>query len=1470
LPPRARQALSIPSKTTPVGQQALASPTRLKPRASKNDRVEKKGNFWSTMTGSVSEKTPLVTGMIRTRTTTLKDETIAENMSTSFPVLVEAIGCRHLPVWDMESYLVVQYGTQIVHRTKPYVPKMTKTERVSRLVQIFGGNSSNTVSNTARNLNNPIWTIREDSVFSVIVSENDLANHKALTLQVWCRPRPVSLGSKAIALVANSVLGGKTNNMNLVEIDNNENDDEHVDDDVSEAPEEVGDDEDMNAEMTEAADVLRSLHQTKKNTGTTNSSPTKQPCQQQIRNDQIAFIGKVRIPCTKLLQDYCTSERIELPLLDELGRQIVQSGTHFPTTFSFRIRMASSADLNFADTWPKFAQRMTNPVSPTKERYSLTHLLLKEAQVLQEPQRIRATLVTELPEAEMIGASFTSAIAAGSSPTNIFDAISRNKVKVKPYPDAATRETRLKTQYLTKEILKTLTAAPSRKWIQAGSMGDGRDMNSRPQPNNSKYGRLYIEVLSCHGLPNVDYGERLGNQTDCFCAVVYGDAMVETDVIDDELSPHWLPWTQRAFCFALGHPSQVCYLGVFGYKRNPMTHRPIGRVEINISNLQHDTLYDLRYDLKAQSHTYNGRVLNGSIRVRVRVEVDDERQYLLASLTVPPSIYINMTRKKSMRVARYTAMGEYDSQDRFQLSVLQGYVDEILQGYVRRILYALQDGIRSLCLWRNQVSWGQEGKYGFPLYSMLAFIMCVLAVEIPNLIPGMTCLGLALFMLVQMQHRIYRQPIPMKRCFSFWHYLQILVTGSSAPAFDEIKANRGLEELKAIEKALEERIEKDREFFGKKEAVEKVIEEIEHERVTTKVNHVPLEIMVVLGKVQGIVGNVCRIFRLVDTIVTWEESDLAFFLTLALILVGIFVVFIPWAFVLTWTGRIAVVLLLGPQNKIVDLFYYRHIPSDEQKIRKLFMERMLKARVNQEDNRKLKAYRQVLYGKYSTSVPAIVWTPHNDFPRPDSTARYHGAASNIVPRTKDLVKCPFVPGQRLFGHIIPRPEEFYNKNEMESKQGMKQFQQLLKEQRKKKNQADGAKNNDLSGIDVASMASEEGFEVMEMYDEELGYVKNVLSPPREDSSRQLGVEILQNSNDEMLFEDAFRSVHDFGEVARLSDLDSNDESTNEGTVKKNTHRNSLPPSLGESKNGIEITEVSDVERRFLQRSWMGVSSRSLNASLPSVRFSVDDTQGSDAGEMLASIQEMDVEDCKAYFDTNEIFSASGNGVEVTDTFESEVKYIERMLSEDSADIPCSHGEESKDSRGREESNDTRTSGDRFIDNLLSEDSVNTDNESDVADYDGDDDPGKPPLKASANPSTPRGASQTSTVDPDATPRCDNRDLLTMSPRHEPWTGMQPSSSFERDDHGHRKSESARHGHNTQSPRSMASPPSKEVSCCEDDGDYSYDASNDDENVSFSHSTASTMEQARHETTIEMARSADDSSENDLGFEVTER
>ncbi|KAG7372677.1 C2 domain containing protein [Nitzschia inconspicua] len=1188
------------------------------------------------MTGAcndASETTPLVTGMIRRTEVSINDDTnnggvpnleVSSPTSSSsssssvevpscFPVLVEIIGVQHLPVNNMESYCVMQYGIETIHRTKPYTAKVTKTEQVTRLFQIFGDSSDATGFKTVlqRKYQNPIWTIQHDAVFScVIKSPNDIDNHKALTIQVWARPRPLSVTGVALGLVTSTAMRIGSNPRNISIGEGEEQEDDDADDDNS----------DHNA--ADVGDHHDSIMAAAQNSSTPRRQQSHNPT---ANNNKSRFIGKVRIPAPTLLGEYCTEQRIQVPLQDELGRTILHPETQMET-----ISHIQSS-------------------SPTREQYSLMHMLLKEAQVLQEPLRVRATLISELPEYEVQGATLSSAVVGTISPTNC------GKVKVKPHPDPFTPETPKKTQYLTPTLLKSLTKAPSRRWIQAGST------------KGQKYGRLYIEVLSAHGLPNVDYGQRLGNQTDAFCCLIYGDCMAETDVIDDELSPHWLPWTQRAFCFALGHPSQVLYLGVFGYKRNPMQHAPIGRVEINITNLQHDTLYELHYDLSSRSHKYNGRVSNGTIRVRVRVEVDDERQYLLSSLRLPPSNYINSAKKKSMRVARYTAMGEYDNQDKFQLAVLQGYIDEILQGYVRRILYALTDGMQSLVLWRNQIKLGKDGRFGFPLYSLLVFCMSVLVIEIPNLIPGMMFLGLALFMLAQMQIRIQSNPSPLKRCFGFWYYLKILVTGKTTVDFEEIKANHGLEEIEVIERLLQERIEKDREFFGKREAVEKVIEEIEQEQVATNSKTIPLELMTVLGKVQGIVGGVCRAFRFVDTVITWEESDVSFFITLFFIILGFTLLFIPWSFIFTWTGRLAVFALFGPQNKILDLVYFRHMPTDEQKIRDLFMERMLKARAQQEENRKLKAFRHALFGKYATTVPSIMWTPHNDFPIPSSSARYHGSESYVVPRADDLERCPFIPGQKLFGVMILRPEDEWRRNEEESLQTMKAYRkfQMAKATRKEEET-----NTSVHGLDVASVASQEGFEVMDLYDEELGFVKKVLTPQREESSRELGVEILHNSGQELRFEDAYKSVHDFNDLDGLDgDSNSTDVEDEEDEDVKGMQRNSTSQSsqrsfndMNESKNGIEITEVSEREAMFVQRSWRGRFSGSLNARLPSVRFSTMSIVGS---EDLSMIEEMETEDAQRTEMTVADDEKKNSDKGSADSLDTNDRFIDTLLSNNS-------------------------------------------------------------------------------------------------------------------------------------------------------------------------------------------------------------
>lgn len=111
-------------------------------------------------------------------------------------------------------------------------------------------------------------------------------------------------------------------------------------------------------------------------------------------------------------------------------------------------------------------------------------------------------------------------------------------------------------------------------------------------------GKVFVEVLSCDHLPNMDTGGTFGNKTDSFVSVVYEDCFARTDVINDCLSPRWLPWSQRAFIFNMMHTSSQLFLGVFDYDSNAFSdHDFIGRVSVDLSNFQPDTVYVLNYKL---------------------------------------------------------------------------------------------------------------------------------------------------------------------------------------------------------------------------------------------------------------------------------------------------------------------------------------------------------------------------------------------------------------------------------------------------------------------------------------------------------------------------------------------------------------------------------------------------------------------------------------------------------------------------------------------------------------------------------------------------------------------------------------------------------------------------------------------------------------------------------------------------------
>jgi Ca2+-dependent lipid-binding protein len=110
-------------------------------------------------------------------------------------------------------------------------------------------------------------------------------------------------------------------------------------------------------------------------------------------------------------------------------------------------------------------------------------------------------------------------------------------------------------------------------------------------------GKIFVEVIGCDNLPNMDSGG-FGNKTDAFVSLVYEDCFARTDVINDCLSPKWLPWSQRAYIFNMMHTSSQLFLGVFDYDVNRLSsHDFIGRVSVDISNFQPDTVYVLHYKL---------------------------------------------------------------------------------------------------------------------------------------------------------------------------------------------------------------------------------------------------------------------------------------------------------------------------------------------------------------------------------------------------------------------------------------------------------------------------------------------------------------------------------------------------------------------------------------------------------------------------------------------------------------------------------------------------------------------------------------------------------------------------------------------------------------------------------------------------------------------------------------------------------
>jgi hypothetical protein len=126
------------------------------------------------------------------------------------------------------------------------------------------------------------------------------------------------------------------------------------------------------------------------------------------------------------------------------------------------------------------------------------------------------------------------------------------------------------------------------------------------------------------------------------------------------IDPKWMPWTKRAFIFNVCHPSSDLFIGVFDHDTGTVDdHDMIGRIAVNVSNLQPDTLYTLTYNIYPSGKS-NNRDPQGQITIRLRMEVDDDRKLVMSCLEPPKTVYVNVKRKKDFKVLHQCCNGQDD------------------------------------------------------------------------------------------------------------------------------------------------------------------------------------------------------------------------------------------------------------------------------------------------------------------------------------------------------------------------------------------------------------------------------------------------------------------------------------------------------------------------------------------------------------------------------------------------------------------------------------------------------------------------------------------------------------------------------------------------------------------------------------------------------------------------------------------
>jgi len=495
-------------------------------------------------------------------------------------------------------------------------------------------------------------------------------------------------------------------------------------------------------------------------------------------------------------------------------------------------------------------------------------------------------------------------------------------------------------------------------------------------------------------------------------------------------------------------------LGVFDYDElGDMDF--IGRVGIDVADLEFNTTYSLHYDLQNPSRK---EANNGSIFVRLCIDCPDGRAMIFSALTFPAPVWINVKTAKENDMILHTVYG-YGESPGYSLDTICSQITELSSYQI--ILYYIYESAPSVLLWKNHFDvsipvpckcadsskdktffrkYFKTIQVNIPLHSMIAFIAGITLIEDVGLIVPYFFGSIAWLLLAVLEYR-NDNPSPWSKCKTFEHFLSILLFGEEVhfiptnikPHENEKESIAYLAELEKRRLEVEEETKKaNEEYIKLQEEANKNSAQLEKFQVdiaTKTSSFVPFKSY--LYPIQMQLESLCWFLRCLRSVVLWEECYYSFWITLTSTVLAIVSYFIPWNWIFLWTSRIVVWLVLGPWMKLVDIFYFEKLKrcteeerelkkhEDNKERKRIFYQTLKYRKIKHEEAIKLKDMKAIMFGKFCVQVP-ILSDQSNETPLAKSSAKYIGRKHSLTPAEYNVTH---VEGQQLVGTMIPHRVE---------------------------------------------------------------------------------------------------------------------------------------------------------------------------------------------------------------------------------------------------------------------------------------------------------------------------------------------------------------------------------------------------------------------------------------------------------------